>query len=76
MKLATIMAAALLVAFTAQLHAASDVTAMHVFTGGKDGAFPDSNLAMDAAGNFYGTTQIGGADGAGTIFELTPTPGG
>jgi uncharacterized repeat protein (TIGR03803 family) len=66
----------LLLALTAQLHAASSVTVMHIFTGAKDGAYPDSNLTMDAAGNFYGTTQIGGADGAGTVFELTPTPGG
>jgi uncharacterized repeat protein (TIGR03803 family) len=70
------MAAALLLAFTSQLHAANNVTLMHSFTGSQDGAYPDSNLTMDAAGNLYGTTQIGGAYGAGTVFELTPTPAG
>ncbi len=72
----TMMAAALLLAFTSQLHAANNITVMHSFAGGKDGAYPDSNLTMDAAGNLYGTTQIGGAYGAGTVFELTPTPAG
>lgn len=38
-------------------------------------------LVMDAAGNFYGTTIGGGAypcngGGCGTIFRLTPSPGG
>jgi uncharacterized repeat protein (TIGR03803 family) len=47
---------------------------LHTFTGGKDGSYPDSNLTADAAGNLYGTTQIGGADGAGTVFELSPGP--
>ena len=49
-------------------------TVLHTFTGGKDGSYPDSNLTADAAGNLYGTTQIGGADGAGTVFELSPGP--
>ncbi len=25
---------------------------------------------MDSSGNFYGTTELGGADGDGTVFEL------
>ena len=28
---------------------------------------------MDRAGNLYGTTQFGGANGGGTVFELSPT---
>ncbi len=32
-------------------------------------------LTMDAAGNLYGTTQYGGANGDGNIFELTPANG-
>jgi uncharacterized repeat protein (TIGR03803 family) len=54
----------------------TNVSLVHSFTGGNDGAYPDSNLIADAAGNFYGTTQIGGAFGAGTIFKLNPTPDG
>jgi uncharacterized repeat protein (TIGR03803 family) len=66
----------LLLALAAQAHAASDVTVLHAFSGNKDGAYPDSNLTADAAGNFYGTTQIGGVFGAGTVFELSPIPNG
>jgi uncharacterized repeat protein (TIGR03803 family) len=56
--------------------AAQDVTLLHSFTGGSDGSYPDGNLAEDAAGNLYGTTQIGGAFGAGTVFELSLEPSG
>ena len=37
-----------------------------------DGEGPASNLAPDGAGNFYGTTQLGGANTYGTVFELSP----
>ncbi|HEY6770106.1 MAG TPA: choice-of-anchor tandem repeat GloVer-containing protein [Candidatus Sulfotelmatobacter sp.] len=36
-----------------------------------DGQFPDGGLVMDAAGNFYGNTQQGGAYGHGTIFKFS-----
>jgi uncharacterized repeat protein (TIGR03803 family) len=55
---------------------AQEVSVLHSFTGNKDGAYPDGNLTADAAGNLYGTTQIGGAYGAGTVFELSPEPSG
>jgi uncharacterized repeat protein (TIGR03803 family) len=35
-----------------------------------DGQFPQGGLAVDAAGNFYGTTEDGGAHNHGTIFKL------
>jgi uncharacterized repeat protein (TIGR03803 family) len=35
-----------------------------------DGANPYAGLIQDAAGNLYGTTQYGGANGYGTIFKL------
>jgi len=52
------------------------VTTLHSFDG-KDGARPNGDLILDAAGNLYGTTPAGGAyyDG-GTVFELTPSSGG
>jgi uncharacterized repeat protein (TIGR03803 family) len=46
--------------------------AIHEFniTNGED---PQSALIVDAAGNLYGTTLIGGAYQSGTAFELSPT---
>lgn len=43
-----------------------------------DGANPVSKLVVGANGVLFGTTQDGGAAGAGTIFSLTPpaSPGG
>jgi uncharacterized repeat protein (TIGR03803 family) len=40
-----------------------------------DGVEP-TNLIMDAAGNLYGTTRVGGRSYNGTVFELSPIPGG
>jgi uncharacterized repeat protein (TIGR03803 family) len=37
-----------------------------------DGAEPLAGLMMDQAGKLYGTTAGGGAQNAGTVFELTP----
>ena len=40
-----------------------------------DGAAPQAVVIQDAAGNVYGTTSIGGANGGGgTVFKLTPPP--
>jgi uncharacterized repeat protein (TIGR03803 family) len=47
----------------------------------KDAEYPTGNLAFDASGNLYGTTEGGGAFGNGTIvtggtaFKLTPPKG-
>ena len=77
---AAIFAAAIIttlfLAITLRADAATDIVLMHSFTGGNDGAYPDDRLTQDASGNFYGTTQIGGAFAAGTIFELSPNRGG
>jgi uncharacterized repeat protein (TIGR03803 family) len=37
---------------------------------------PTGNLVLDQAGNVYGATQSGGANGYGSIFELSPSPSG
>jgi uncharacterized repeat protein (TIGR03803 family) len=42
---------------------------LHSFTGGADGGWPTAGLILDAAGNLYGTTTIGGAR-YGTVFKL------
>jgi len=58
---------------------------LHRFSGGSDGAYPSSRLLMDAAGNLYGTTDLGGnlncnngapGSGCGVVFELTPSANG
>ena len=41
-----------------------------------DGENPASSLTPDGAGNFYGTTQLGGAHQYGTVFELSPNGAG
>ena len=37
---------------------------------GKDGNAPQAGLIL-SGGNLYGTTTLGGADGHGTVFQLT-----
>lgn len=54
---------------------------LYPFTGGSDGANPDSLLLFDQAGNMYGSALAGGNPGCsgygcGTIFELSPTQTG
>ena len=41
-----------------------------------DGAGPKGSVIMDAAGNLFGTTIIGGATNNGTVFELARTATG
>ena len=38
-----------------------------------DGAHPHAGLVSDKNGNLYGTTQNGGLDGLGTVFEIDAT---
>jgi len=49
---------------------------LYSFKGGSDGGNPYSGLILDQAGNFYGTTYIGGLSGFGTVFQLTCGSGG
>jgi uncharacterized repeat protein (TIGR03803 family) len=49
---------------------------IHAFTGHKDGGYPYSGVIFGAAGALYGTTNVGGNHGYGTVFELTPESGG
>ena len=43
------------------------------FRGGNDGGCPIAGLIFDKPGtNLYGATSTGGANGGGTVFELTP----
>jgi len=49
---------------------------LHAFNKGGDGYNPMASLTFDASGNLWGTTTVGGAYDAGTIFELIPLAGG
>ena len=49
---------------------------LYSFTGGSDGAGPNSALIFDQAGNLYGTTVTAGVYGYGTVFQLAPSGGG
>jgi uncharacterized repeat protein (TIGR03803 family) len=50
------------------------VTVLYSFGGtAGDGARPTGSLIRASDGNFYGTTQSGGAYSSGTVFRITPT---
>jgi uncharacterized repeat protein (TIGR03803 family) len=42
---------------------------------GANGANPLSDLVSDAAGDLFGTTEVGGADNDGTAFEIAKSTG-
>jgi len=47
------------------------------FIGEDDGAIGGlGGLLVDGFGNLYGVTEIDGTNGAGTVFKMTPGPGG
>ena len=45
-------------------------TVLYSFTGGTDGKSPLTGLVHDAAGNFYGATEQGGAFRYGVVFKV------
>jgi uncharacterized repeat protein (TIGR03803 family) len=49
---------------------------LHVFHGNQDGAYPNSSVVLDAAGNLYGSTVFGedlnGDCCFGQVFKLSP----
>lgn len=57
-------------------------TVLHNFTDGRDGGTVSGPLTLDAQGNLYGTSSLGGsttcgfANGCGVVFKLSPTVGG
>jgi uncharacterized repeat protein (TIGR03803 family) len=51
-------------------------TTLYNFAGGTDGANPPAGVSLDAAGNLYGTSSFGGANGVGAIYKLTHSGSG
>jgi uncharacterized repeat protein (TIGR03803 family) len=59
-----------------KIDSSGNETVLYTFTGGNgsaDGKNPFGNLVRDAAGNLYGTTDIGGTANLGTLFKLDTT---
>jgi uncharacterized repeat protein (TIGR03803 family) len=50
-------------------------TVLYNFTNGSDGRAPSGGVVFDQAGNLYGSTVFGGANGGGTVYELSPVGG-
>ncbi len=46
-------------------------TVLYNFTGGADGAYPLAGVILDATGNLYGDTEVGGASGLGAVYKLS-----
>jgi uncharacterized repeat protein (TIGR03803 family) len=43
---------------------------------GKSGSTPVCPVVFDSKGNLYGTTKLGGANGVGVVYELSPSSSG
>src|SRR5271157_6033450 len=76
----SVLSALLLIA--ARPAQAQTETVLYNFTGGNDGFHPEASLISDGAGNFYGTTLLGGQGcpgnqyGCGVVFEISPNGSG
>jgi uncharacterized repeat protein (TIGR03803 family) len=49
---------------------------LYSFTGGLDGNYPTGELIRDQAGNLYGVTYMGGANGDGVVYQMAPSGDG
>jgi uncharacterized repeat protein (TIGR03803 family) len=61
------------IVFAIDLSAGTE-TVLHSFAGGNDGANPSGRL-IEQDGELYGTTNVGGTSGTGTVFKINPTTG-
>ncbi len=59
--------------FAAAVAAPSTAFSTLVNFSGANGVAPSSGITLASDGNFYGTTQFGGANNVGTVFQLTPS---
>lgn len=51
-------------------------TVLYSFQGLNDGQNPVGGVILDKGGHLYGGTFDGGVNGGGTVYELSPHPGG
>jgi uncharacterized repeat protein (TIGR03803 family) len=56
--------------------AASTTEVIYSFGGDEDGEYLDTDVEIDAAGNLYGTSVLGGEFGGGTVWQLSPVGDG
>jgi uncharacterized repeat protein (TIGR03803 family) len=66
---------ALLLAGTLSAFGANTMVLHRFRQANEDGRAPYGRLISDTAGNLYGTTELGGMSGGGTVFELTKPTG-
>jgi uncharacterized repeat protein (TIGR03803 family) len=63
--------------FTASALAQFTITDLHNFGSTQtDGTIPESAPVLDSAGNLYGVAPLGGANGKGMAYELSPSSTG
>ena len=49
------------------------LTTLYRFGGGNDGRYPHAGVIQATDGGFYGTTELGGTDSDGVVFQIDPT---
>src|ERR1035441_1873745 len=54
-----------------QISSNGTLTTLYSFTGGNDGGNPAVGLVQGSDGSFYGTTEYGGTNNAGTVFKIS-----
>lgn len=55
---------------------AATTEVIYSLTGEDGGEYTDTDVEIDAAGNLYGTSVLGGTFGGGTVWQLSPVAGG
>ena len=70
-RLFVVIVALLIAAFAVQPLKGQTEKVAYSFKNAADGVYPSAGVVRDTAGNIYGTTFYGGANGLGTVFKLT-----
>jgi uncharacterized repeat protein (TIGR03803 family) len=73
--LALITATALLLTARAPVAAQVPEVTLHTFNAYGDGQNPQAGVIQGSDGSYYGTTALGGTNGAGTVYKVTQAGG-